>query len=449
MPNHLKLNAMMDDFSVSPISSIGVLDEIGSKSIRISQVRQDANDKQQIKRFSTNGKEFQLSSYEQPLNDLFGFSEKKFLEEESSGAASINQTFNLKGYDFTSSNSEYKEHAPSDFLQDSRNSLEENDIFEASATSTAGFRHSKGKKRNQHVLWERFDPFNDGSVSNEFRSPAWSLLSKEVPEDNIGLFSEDSASSPAIRTGNNLKFGSLSTENRKSKSKLSGFMADFSQNENLFPGFDETVWQNELSSKSPCEILDGENSFIPFKAQSSLDLFDFAIGADSRSSAYKPESEVDHLNLFKMSKSTFVIPDALESPRKFLYQNNLFEKQLDLNVEHQTPTRHSSKAEGHGEFCKGIHFADFPKQQDDKEDRGSCEKPEAKDYEMKSTSSLNAESAAGIDGLSKVNLDEESKGESLEQSHTKNGHLYGETEVVPTPMEEVPSQLQNYVRDQL
>lgn len=227
-----------------------------------------------------------------------------------------------------------------------------------------------------------------------------------------------------------------------------------SPDKNIFTGFNDTFWGKKQNRNSPFNMFGDDDIFLPSqnfpsKAASTLDPFNsFTMKNGTTSSGYKAMTEHENFDLIPVPKSKFEIPSECEPSGDFVYQPEMFSKQSVFDFNSHIPTKPSSKDKDHSQYylseedvSKEIHFTHL-------EDRGSSGKPQLKDAEKKSSSSENAESAAAAESLGKVSKKEESNNE-IPDCSLRVEVSNQEAEVIPTMLEEFPTQIQNYVRNKL
>ncbi|XP_028552817.1 uncharacterized protein LOC110107392 isoform X6 [Dendrobium catenatum] len=332
----------------------------------------------------------------------------------------------------------------------------------SNATSAPHFRHSSSEKESTSFIWESDDTNADGM----FKLPTLGFLSTKHSEDYESILSED-LNSNAARKKSSLNFGIHSMklgENKRNSSDefytCSGegkFMENFSQIKNIFTGFDDEIWGKKEKGNNAFEKSDVENIFLPGQVSPSDDPFNNFTMRSTTSSGNEAMLRDDHFDMFPPPQSNFKVPFECEGTNNFINQNEMFGKKMAFEFNSQIPMKPSTKAKSfgqyssnRGDFFKETHCTHLPKYQEYNEDRGSSGKPPVKDYEKRSTSSGNAESAAGEETLSKVSEHEESKNEipvPFDSQRVVNSHE--ETEVIPTVMEELPTQIQKYVHSKL
>ncbi|XP_020693300.1 uncharacterized protein LOC110107392 isoform X3 [Dendrobium catenatum] len=468
-----ELDEMIDDFRVSPLcnkSGTWAYNTKATLKSRVGPVPPYCHE-DQVDKITFTGKDFDaclLASNEKHSNDSFGYLEKQFIGKNYD-ASSHNQRFSFVGHPFQSSTTKkFEKYEASDvgvrdtFLGSSRNLWEGGEIFEASATSAPHFRHSSSEKESTSFIWESDDTNADGM----FKLPTLGFLSTKHSEDYESILSED-LNSNAARKKSSLNFGIHSMklgENKRNSSDefytCSGegkFMENFSQIKNIFTGFDDEIWGKKEKGNNAFEKSDVENIFLPGQVSPSDDPFNNFTMRSTTSSGNEAMLRDDHFDMFPPPQSNFKVPFECEGTNNFINQNEMFGKKMAFEFNSQIPMKPSTKAKSfgqyssnRGDFFKETHCTHLPKYQEYNEDRGSSGKPPVKDYEKRSTSSGNAESAAGEETLSKVSEHEESKNEipvPFDSQRVVNSHE--ETEVIPTVMEELPTQIQKYVHSKL
>ncbi|XP_020571709.1 uncharacterized protein LOC110018664 isoform X7 [Phalaenopsis equestris] len=312
------------------------------------------------------------------------------------------------------------------------------------ATSTPYFMHSTPEKEGSpSFIWE--------SADGMLKPPTWSFLSTEDSQDNLNILSEDLSSSATVRKKNNLNFDThpmgLGENKRNPSDKFQwNSVGMFSQGENIFTGLDDAIWGKKQNSSSAFERTDDDNIFIsnPFSSYRMR---------STSTSGYEAMFQDEHFDPFPTSKFNFKIPSERDATNDFIDQNEMFRKNTSFEFDLHMPMKPTTKAKCLGRFSSsgGDFFKDrLPKYQEYNEDRGSSGKPQPKDYEKRSTSSGNAESAAEAEILSKVTENEESKNKCPHPSDSQRiENSVEQTEAIPTVMEELPTQIQNYVHSKL
>ncbi|KAK8966377.1 hypothetical protein KSP40_PGU013145 [Platanthera guangdongensis] len=415
------------------------------------------------------------------VEDKFGSFKRQFCDE-SYMTSSPNQIFSFEGYSLLNSSAKKFEiyrssnvEVTDTFAGSSRNLLEGSSKFEDSAKSTPYLRRSTLEREiNPSFISDScIDAFcGHTNPGGNFDAPAWSLLPAEDYQDNTSPLSENSNSSAAARNKSSLGFGTCSVKPGKIKAKFNekfqkvskdgSFMGLCSEYDDIF---DDAIWGQKQNSNSAFKLLGAENMFVldqtfPSKTSSMLDPFNsFTPRNKSMASCgYEAMSQDDHFDPIVMPKTKFETLSGCEPPNDFIYAHEISSKRSDFDLNSHVPTKPSSKTKGHvqysssagGGFFKEIHFNHLPKYQDYNEERGSSGKPQGKDAEMRSTSSGNAESAAGVESLDKVSEQDHSRNEILEPSNSPGVEkLIDEAEVIPAMMEELPTQIQNYVQSKL
>lgn len=231
------------------------------------------------------------------------------------------------------------------------------------------------------------------------------------------------------------------------------FKRTFSQDENLFTGLDDAVLEKKQNRNSVFEKSDNDEIFLPGQVFPSDPFNSFTMKTAS-TSGFEAMFQDDHFDLFSMPKSNFKRPSESEPSNNLINLNEMLRKKSDFELNSHAPMKPSTKAKsfGHysssgGDFFNELFSTHLPKYQEYNEDRGSSGKPQPKDDGKRSTSSGNAESAAGAETLSKITEHEESKSriaDPCDSQRTENSNE--KTEVIPTAVEELPTQIQNYVR---
>ncbi|KAG0473568.1 hypothetical protein HPP92_015425 [Vanilla planifolia] len=465
----LKMNAMLGDFSVSPaFDAGGLLDDFGAKT---KNGRSDKSSmtpgfhENHVEGISFKGKDFRtdlLASNQNHLNESVGFLKKHFIEKESCAAALHTPRFSLKEYPFLNTNSKKFERSykiadfgvRDSFLQDSWKLGEDCRISDTSDTSSPCFRHwTTREEAKQSFSWES----DVNSTDRMFNQPSWSFPMTEECQNNTSLFSEGSNFSTPVENINSLKKKAKPREKFQMYSREPSCTREVSTDENILTGFDEPYWGTKKQSSFAFESLEPPGNiflqgqkFPPSEVALTQDPFDmFTTVENGRSSGYKTVPEDDHSDLFHASKSKFEIPVEFEQLSDSIFHQKNCRKKSAFDFHFQTPVKHSSKANSSSphswssrELRKESNFAQPPKCQDDDEDRGSSAKPQPKDCEKGSTSSLNAESESRTDSLSKGIEHNETNGEKADNS-------LNEAVNIPTAEEEFPSQLEKYVHGKL
>ncbi|XP_020571705.1 uncharacterized protein LOC110018664 isoform X3 [Phalaenopsis equestris] len=451
-----ELNDMIDDFGVSPLcnksAKLAYNDAKITHKSRVALASPYSHEDQGEEK-SIKGKGLDaclLVSNEKHSIDSFGYLGKQFIED-SYDAASHNNRFSFVGYPFLNpTTKKFEKIEQSDigvrdtFFGSSRNLWEGDEIFEASATSTPYFMHSTPEKEGSpSFIWE--------SADGMLKPPTWSFLSTEDSQDNLNILSEDLSSSATVRKKNNLNFDThpmgLGENKRNPSDKFQwNSVGMFSQGENIFTGLDDAIWGKKQNSSSAFERTDDDNIFIsnPFSSYRMR---------STSTSGYEAMFQDEHFDPFPTSKFNFKIPSERDATNDFIDQNEMFRKNTSFEFDLHMPMKPTTKAKCLGRFSSsgGDFFKDrLPKYQEYNEDRGSSGKPQPKDYEKRSTSSGNAESAAEAEILSKVTENEESKNKCPHPSDSQRiENSVEQTEAIPTVMEELPTQIQNYVHSKL
>ncbi|KAH0460916.1 hypothetical protein IEQ34_008491 [Dendrobium chrysotoxum] len=460
------MDAMIDDFRVSPLcnkSGTWAYNTKATLKSRVAPVPPYCHE-DQIDKITFTGKDFDaclLASNEKHSNDSFGYLEKQF-SGKNYDASSHNQRFSFVGHPFQSSTTKkFEKYEASDvgvrdtFLGSSRNLWEGGEIFEASELQiTPSFRDYIAFYHilNSHLYWCLHDNLFGGQQLlhlilgiHRQKKRATHRLSGKVRKKNSLNFGIHSMKLGENKRNSSDEFHTYSGEGK--------FMENFSQVENIFTGFDDAIWGKKEKDNSAFEKSNVENIFLPGQVFPSDDPFNNFTMRSTTSSDNEAMFQDDHFDLFPTPKSNFKVPSEFEGANNFINQNEMFRKKMAFEFDSQIPMKPSTKAKSFGQyssnggdFFKEIHCTHLPKYQEYNEDRGSSGKPPVKDYEKRSTSSENAESVAGEETLSKVSEHEESKNEIPEPfvcQRVVNSHE--ETEVIPTVMEELPTQIQKYV----
>lgn len=375
--------------------------------------------------------------------------------------SSSNPIFSFEGYSvLNSSTKEFEINETSDlevtdtFPGRSWNLREGSAKFEDSATSTPYRKRSTLKRENSpSFIWDSGHANSKGN----FDALACSLLPAEDYQDNTSPLSENSNSSSAAREKRNLGFGAYLVKPGKIKAKFSEKFQKLSEDGSEDDIFDNAVWGEKQNINSAFKMLGDENIFLldqtlPSKTSSMLDPFNRfrPMNKSMASCGYEAMNQDDHFDSFLASKTKFKTLSRCEPLSEFIYPHETSCKRSDFDHNSHIPTMPTSKTKDHvqcsssggGSFFKEIHFNHLPKYQEYKEERGSCGKPQRNDAEKRPTSSGNAESAAVVESLDRVSEHDPSNSPVVEK-------LIDETEVIPATMEELPTQIQNYVQSKL